>query len=295
MPVARVMRVLVAVLVGVAVIVAVRMAVLAQGDRDAIGLAGSGALVLAEGAALDQTLHVVVVTALRRTHLSLKAQHLGAVLAEGAVHLRLTADHLLHTFAEGVDHQRVIAQVARIHKLHTGVISRHQGGVLANPAHQHAGEQEIREHHNAAEAQAHHVAQARLHQREGHTGIHGLPPAEAEALHQHPRHLGHIGIGIRVRGATPHHHQQGVGQGHWRRACRRGRLIGALQGLTDAGPRRLDHLQIDAQLTAVLNAQAGLGGVSVENGGDVVLGMAGGEQHARHRQHPLHPLLPQAI
>ena len=220
----------------------------AQGNRDAIGLTGTGALVLTEGAALNQPLHMVVVALLRRPHLCLKPQHLGAVLAEGAIHQRLAAHHLLHPFAEGGNHQRVITQIGGVHKLHLGVVSSHQGRVLANATHQHPGKEEIGEHHNPLEAQPHHMAQARFHQGEGHPGIHGLAPAKAEALHQHARHLRHVGVGIRIGGAPPHHHQQGVAEGNGP-AGRRG-----VQRLLDAGPGGLDHLQIHAKLAAVINA-----------------------------------------
>jgi len=95
----------VAVIVGMVVVV---MVVMPQGDGDAVGLAGTGALELTEGAALDQPLDVVVVALLRGTHLGLKAEHLGAVLTERAVHLGLAAHDLLDPLFEGVDHQGVI-------------------------------------------------------------------------------------------------------------------------------------------------------------------------------------------
>ena len=47
----------------------------------AVGLAGPGAFPLAKGAALDQTLHMVVVALLGQTHLLLEPQHLGPVFA----------------------------------------------------------------------------------------------------------------------------------------------------------------------------------------------------------------------
>ena len=262
---------------------------LPQGDGDAIGLTGAGAFVLAEGAALDQALHVVVVALLRRSHLGLKAQHLGAVFAEGAVHLRLTTHHLHHPLAEGLDHQRVIAQIGGVDKLHLRVIGGHQSGVLANATDQHPRKQEVGKHHDAAEAEAHRMPKARLHQREGHAGIQGFAPAEAEALHQHPRHLGNVGVGVRVGRAATHHHQQGLAEGHRRRG------ICGIQGLADARPGRLDHLEIDAELAAVIDAQAGFSRIGVEHRRDVVFGMTRGEQHPGYRQHPPHPLGPQAL
>jgi hypothetical protein len=105
MPVIVAVVVAVTVLVGMVVVV---MVVVAQGNRDAIGLTGTGALELAEGAALDQALDVVVVALLGSPDLGLKAQDLSAVLAERAVHLGLAAHDLLDPLLKGVDHQGVI-------------------------------------------------------------------------------------------------------------------------------------------------------------------------------------------
>ena len=62
------------------VVVAVAMA--AMGQRNAIGLAGPGAFVLAELAGLVEPLHVVVMAVLRRAYFGFKAQHLLAVFAQ---------------------------------------------------------------------------------------------------------------------------------------------------------------------------------------------------------------------
>ena len=133
------------------------------------------------------------------------------------------------------------------------------------------------------------MAQARFHQGKGDAGVHGLPPAEAHALHQHAGDLGHVGVGVGIGRAPAHHHQQGVVQGDG------SLLVGLLEGVANAGPSRLDHLQIHPQLPAVIHPQASLGGVGVEYGGDVVLGVAGGEQHRRNRQDVPHPALAQGL
>jgi hypothetical protein len=132
----RGMAVIVAMTVVMAVIVIVAV-VVAQGNRDAIGLTSTGALVLTEGAALDQALHMVVVALLRGPHFCLKPQHLGAVLAEGAIHQRLATHHLLHPLPEGGDHKRVITEIGGIHEVHLGMVGCHQGRVLADATHQH--------------------------------------------------------------------------------------------------------------------------------------------------------------
>jgi hypothetical protein len=64
------------------VTVAMAMAMgMAEGNRHAIGLTGTGAFALAEGATLGESFHVVVVAVLGSPHLHLKAKHLGPVFA----------------------------------------------------------------------------------------------------------------------------------------------------------------------------------------------------------------------
>ena len=53
-----------------------------MGGSDAIGLAGPCALEFTEGAALRQTLHVVVMTFLNASNVLLEAQHLSSVFAQ---------------------------------------------------------------------------------------------------------------------------------------------------------------------------------------------------------------------
>ena len=169
------------------------------------------------------------------------------------------------------------------------MVGRHQLGVLADAAHQHPGEEEIGEDDHPLEAQAHHVAQAGLHQREGDPRVDGLAPAKAKALHQHPRHLGDVGVGIGVRGPAADHHQQGLRQGHL------GLGVGPIEGFADPGAGGLDHLEIHPQLPAVINAQAGLSRVAIQNRGDVVLGVPRGKEHSGDGQDALDPLGPQAV
>ena len=202
-------------MITVAVIV-MAVIVIPVGQGDAIRLAGTGAFQLAERAAFGQSLHMVMVAFLGTAHVLFEPEHLRPVLAQRAIHRRVAAQHLLHPFTEGVDNHRVIAQIARRQEFNVRMVGRHDVGVLPYPAHQHAGEEEIGQHHHAAEAQAHHMTESRFNQWERDAGINGFTPAKAEAFHQHPRDLGHIRVGIGIRGATADHHQQRVGQGNIR-------------------------------------------------------------------------------
>ena len=269
--------------------------VVSQGNRHAVGLAGAGAFALAQVTAVGQAFDVVVMAVLGGAHLALKTQHLGPVLAKRAVHGRLACDHLVHPLDKGLDHLGLVPQVRGLDEADVAVVGGDPFGVLADAAHQHPRKEEIGKDDDPLEAQPHHVPQSRLHQREGHPRIHGFAPAEAEALDQHAGHLGHVRVGIGVRRAPSHHHQQGLVQ---RRGLAAGFAvvgIGLIKGLAHPGAGGLNHLQVDPQLTAVIDPQPRFGGKGVEHRRDVVFGMAGGEQHRRHRQHVFDPLLLQAL
>lgn len=182
--------------IGRVMVAVVMVMVMAMGNRDAIGLAGTGAFALAKRAAFGQPFHVMVMAFLGPADVLLKPKHLSPVFAEGAIHRCVASQHLLHPFSEGVHHHRVIAQVTGGQEFNLGVIVGHEGGVLTNPAHQHAREQEIGHHNNAFEAQLHHMPKTGFHQGEGDTRKHGFAPAKAKSLNEHPRHLGHVGVGI---------------------------------------------------------------------------------------------------
>ena len=296
-PVAVIVAVVMAVPMPVpmAVIVAVVMAGLeriggeagSQGRRHlTILLTGPGAFPFAEGAAIGETLNVMVMAVLGGSHLRLKAEHLGAVLAERTVHVRVPAQHVEHALPEGVDHQGVITQVGGGQKLDRRVIDGDSLGVGKDPTDQDPREEEVRRHDDAPESESDGMAKAGLHQGKGDPGVHRFAPTETKTLHQHPGHLGDVGVGIGIRRTTAHHHQQGVVKWH---------LRGTIKSLTNAGRRRLDHVAINAELPAVIDAEAGFGAVGLQNRRNVVFGMAGCEQHRRHRKHVLNPLGSQAI
>ena len=269
--------------------------VLPRRQGHAILLAGSGAFPLAEGAALHQAFHVVVVAVLGRSHLGFEPQHLGAVLAKGAVHVRIAPQHVLHPIPEGSQHLGMVPQVGGLQDLQLGMVVGHPLAVLHDPADQHAGEEEIGEHHDAAIAQLHHVAQAWFDQGEGDTGVNGFAPGEAEALHKQSRHLGHVAVGVGIGGTAAHHHQQGLLDGHGLPAGRPVLFLRLIQAGANAGPCGLDHATVDPELAAVVDAQTRFSGVGVQHGGNVVLGMPRREQHRRYGQHMAHPPPAQGI
>ena len=225
---------------------------------------------------------------LRQTDLGFETENPFAVLAHLAVHQVLAGDDLLDPVGKGVQHRRMVVQVAGLDELDLGMARRHPVAVRVDPFHQHAGKEEIGEHDDALEAQAHGMFEPRLDQREGHARIAGLAPAEAEGLPQHAHDLGDVRVGVGIGGAAPDHHQE--------RVVARDAIPGPGQGLLDPRARGLDQLAIDRQFAAVANADPGMPRfVGVQHRGNVVLGMPGGEQHAGNRQHIRHPSVAQLV
>ena len=126
------------------------------------------------------------------------------------------------------------------------------------------------------------MLQTGLDQREGHAGIPDLAPAKAHALLQHPRNLGHVAIGIRVRCTTTDHNKAGVGQGQ-----RTMGSIGLIDRLLNTARGGGDHFGINAQFAAILHGNAMFGTIGVQDGRNIVLGMHRRKEHAGHSQYPL--------
>ena len=119
-------------------------------------------------------------------------------------------------------------------------------GRVVDALHQDAGEQEVGEHDDAAEAELRRVLQRRLDQRECHAGIGGLGPAEAHALPQHARDLRDVGIGVGIGSAAADHDEQ--------RFVARNVVAGRVERLADAVAGGAQHLRVDAELAAVFDA-----------------------------------------
>ena len=189
------------VVVVVVTVISMRMRRMPATQRDwhTIGLTGTSALELTQIAAIGQSLNMVMVAGLGKAHFRLKTQHLCSVFTERAIHRCLTTEHFIHPLHKGVLDPDVVSEIGSMQKFHLRVIVSDAFTVLTNSGDENTREQKIGEHDDALKPKAHHMPQPWLHQREGHTGIHGFAPAEAKAFHQHPRNLCHVGIGIGIR------------------------------------------------------------------------------------------------
>ena len=215
---------------------------------------------------------------LRQADFAFEAKHLLTVFAELAVHQIGAAQDLLDPFCEAVQHGRMVLQIGRLDELDLRMTRGNQIGVVVNSLHQDAGKEKVGKDDDAAIAKLYGMLQPRLDQRKGDAGIAGLAPTEAKAFPEQAHDLGDIGIGVGVRCAPAHHHEQGLGHGDV--------IAGRGQGLLDAVAGGLQHLGIDGELAAVVNLHGRvLGLVGGQDGGDVVFCVAGGKQHARHGEH----------
>ena len=196
-------------------------------------------------------LDVVVVALLRQADLGLEAQHLLAVFAELAVHQVLAVQNFVHAVDEGLEHQRMVVEIGRLDEFDVGMARRDRVGGVVDALHQNAGEEEIREDDDAAEAELRRLLQRRLDEREGDAGIGGLRPAEAKPLPEHARDLGDVGIGVGIGGAAADDDEQRFVQ---RDIARR-----RVERLADAVAGGAEHFRVEPELAAVFDLQARAG------------------------------------
>ena len=253
--------------------------------------AGAGTHVLAERAIgrRSDPLHMMVMALLGEPHFRLEAEHLFAIFAHLAIHHIGAFDDLEEPLDEGFDHEVMGAEIGRLEKTDVRMGGRDHIRLVVDAAHENAGEEEIGKDDDALITKARGMAQPRLDQREGDARIDRLAPAEAEPFPEHAHDLGDVGIGVGVGGAAPDDDEH--------RVVERLALSPAigLETLADALAGRPDHLRIDAELAAIANGEIVLGGIGVEDGGNVVLGVAGGKQHARQRHDVPRTLAPQLV
>src|SRR6185437_12581759 len=159
--------------------------------------------------------NMVVMARLHRAAIALVAHDLRAILAELAIHRRLAIDRLMDAVDEAVEHQGMVAEIGGLQELDLAMVAGDPVDRGINALHQHAGEKEIREDDDAAEAQPDHAPQSGLDQGICHTAERRLHPAEAQPFAQHAGELRYIGIGVGIVGAAPDHEEEGVAAIAW--------------------------------------------------------------------------------
>src|SRR5919106_2218600 len=214
---------------------------------------------------------------LRHADRRLVADDLLAVLAKQAVHVDVAGSDSLNALNERVEHQRMVIEIAGLDELDLGMPGGHLVGLGVDAADQDTREQEVRKHDDPAKAQPGRTVEQGIHARMSDAAVADLNPTEARALPQHARNLGDVAVGVRIGGATTDHGEQGVLARH-RPGRARERSLYSFEG-------GAQQLGIDAEVAPELHRHAVLGGVGIEHRGNVVLDVAGREQHAGHREH----------
>ena len=225
-------------------------------------------------------LDVMVMASLRRADCRLVPDDPIAVPAEQAVHVDVAGGDALDPLDERFEDERVVAEITGLDELDPGMPRGDLVRLGIDAADQDAGEQEIGEHHDAAEAEPSGALEQRVDARMDHPAVADLGPAEVHALPQHARDLGDVAIGVGIGGAAADHREQGL-------CPRQVRVPGGERSL-DPIARRGEQLWLDAEIAAELDSHAVLGGIGVEHRRHVVLDVAGREQHPRHGEHVVH-------
>jgi hypothetical protein len=162
----------------------------------------------------------------------------------------------------------------RLQELDSRVPRRHRVDRVEDPAHQHAGEQEIGKHDDAAEPETRRAIERRADARVCDAAERRLGPAEAEPLPQHARDLRDIRVGVGIVGAAANDNEQ------------RFRALALRRDGGDTVGRRVEQLRIDAEIAAELHLRSRMRvHKTVHLPRQVVLDVARGEQHARNRQY----------
>ena len=177
----------------------------------------------------------------------------------------------------------MVVEIGRLDEFDVGIFRRHLVGLRIDPLDQHAGEQEVREDDDALVAELGGMLETGTDKRERDTRVAGLAPAETKTLPEHPHDLGDVGVGVRIGCTATDDHQHRVMDCHLAMLT-----IGHIKRFLDALTGCPDHLQVDPEFAAIIDDHTGiLRLIGVEHARDVVLGVAGGKQHAGNRKHPL--------
>ena len=233
---------------------------------------------------------MMVMAFLGETDLVLEPEHLCPVLAKRTVHVVVAIQNLTDPIGKGGDDLWVIIEIPGLHEFNVRMRRRNFVGETIYAVDQNSREQEIGKDDNTLETKLHHMFKTWLDEREGHAGIANLGPAKPHPLPQHPRDLGNVGIGVRVRGAATNDHKTGI-----RHVDSAGPGIRGGDRGGDPVARRLQHLQVHRQFPSILNGDAMLGGVGVENGRNVIFRVSGGKQHTRHRENMIDALFTKPV
>ncbi len=214
----------------------------------------------------------------------LECEHLFAIAAGSAIRQGRVADLLHHTLGKGFENLGMVTQIGSVDEFDLGVLRRDPVSEAVDAVDQDTREQEVGKHDHAAVTELDDVLQAGFHERERHAGIPHFAPPKAQAFVQKPCDLGHVGVGVGVRGPPAYDNKAGFVSGN-----------GIVEHVFDPLSRSRNHLWVDAQFAPVGHIDSVLGRVGVEYRRNIVLGVHRRKEHTGHRKDAFAALRAQGI
>ena len=96
----------------------------------------------------SDTLNMMVMTLLRKTHFTFKAKHLFPVFAELAIHQVPSFEDFIYTFRKGIQNQRMVIEVGGLDEFNLRMPLGDKIGVIIDSLNEDSGEQKIGKNHN---------------------------------------------------------------------------------------------------------------------------------------------------
>ena len=96
----------------------------------------------------SDSLNMVVMTILRKTHFTFKSQHLLPVFAELAIHQVPSFEDFIYTFRKGIQNQWMIIEVGGLDEFNLRMPLGDKIGVIIDSLNEDSGEQKIGKNHD---------------------------------------------------------------------------------------------------------------------------------------------------
>ena len=99
----------------------------------------------------SDSLNMMVMTLLRKTHFTFKSQHLLPVFAELAIHQVPSFEDFIYTFRKGIQNQWMIIEVGGLDEFNLRMPLGDKIGVIIDSLNEDSGEQKIGKNHDPFE------------------------------------------------------------------------------------------------------------------------------------------------
>jgi len=102
----------------------------------------------------SNSLNMMVMAFLGKTHFCLKSQNLFPILAELAIHLIPSLKNFIHAFRKGIQHERMVIKIGSFDEFNLRMPLCHELCVCIDSFDQNPGEKKVRENHNLLESES---------------------------------------------------------------------------------------------------------------------------------------------